>query len=86
MISAIFITLILATALTAPTTVEYEDGLVKYNMDTNEDSPIGLQLSGVLDVHNEDKATKISAFLRIFKELIPLVESLEKETALEYTN
>ena len=70
-------------ALAAPSLME-NDGRINFEYDSNPDMPFGLTLQGQIDPKAE-ASNKISAFLRLANQFIPVLESLDKSSNLEYS-
>jgi hypothetical protein len=79
---AIIIAALIAVALTAPTLKEV-DGKIKFEYDAHPDLPIGISLSGEVDPRAEN-SNKISAFLKLANQFIPLLEAVNQESKLEW--
>ena len=74
---------LVAMTLAAPSLLENE-GKINFEYDSAPDMPVGLTLQGQIDPKSET-SNKISAFLRLANQFIPVLESLDKESNLEYS-
>lgn len=63
-----------------------EDGLIKFEMDTHQGSPVGLVMKGHVDPNNELN-NKIETFLKLANTYVPLLESVNNQNNnLKWTN
>lgn len=74
---------LVAMTLAAPSLME-NDGRINFEYDSHPELPVGLTLQGQIDPKSET-SNKISAFLRLANQFIPILEALDKSTNLEYT-
>lgn len=55
-----------------------EEGLVKFELDANKDSPVGLVMKGHIDPKDETN-NKIETFVKLASAYIPILESIKNE-------
>lgn len=80
----LILAVVLAFALAGPFSAMKKDDGIDFKLDTNEDSPISFAMKGSINPRNEEM-NKISTFLRIAGEYIPLLEQLgSQDNALEW--
>ncbi len=72
------VALALAIAVATAFEVTGEDGLIKFNMNSGEESPIGFAMRGQLDPKDELN-NKIETFLKLANTYIPILESTKNE-------
>lgn len=76
--SIILFALIVAVCLASPMKTYEEEGMLKFDLDVHQDSPIGLMMKGQLNPQNESQ-NKIAAFLKLANHYIPILESLANQ-------
>jgi len=80
---ALIVAALLAVAIAAPSLMENE-GKINFEYDASPDLPMGITLQGQIDPKDES-ANKVSAFLRLANQFIPLLEALDTSSnKLEY--